>query len=238
MVAILTTAIGFAMTEALSTPEAKPPSYSVQLLLEGRDCLVVGAGNVAVRKVAGLLDAGAIVTVVAPLVRAELRVAAVGRPVTFIERDYRPSDISGRRLVITCTDDPAVNARVYLDGEAAGVLVNSADDPVNCAFTLPSVVRRGDLTITASTAGRSPALSMWLRRRFELEFDERWSGLLDLLADIRTQAREAFGTSEISGWMEAMDAGAVDMVLAGDTDAARAQLRRALGLDDLVEVSA
>lgn len=141
-----------------------------------------------------------------------------------------PTTSIGFFLAITCTDDPAVNAQVHADGEAAGIWVNSADDPVHCAFTLPSVTRQGDLTVSVSTAGRSPALAMWLRQRFETEFDERYSRLLDLLAEVRAEARATFGTSEIRGWIEALDDGVFDLVAMGDDDGARDRLRSHLGL--------
>jgi len=216
--------------------------YPVNLELAGKRCLVVGAGNVAIRKVRGLVAAGALVSVVAPEVHtsiralsAELRDGAYRASITVIERCYWKHDLDGTRLVITCTDDPAVNHQVFVDAEAANVWSNSADDPVNCAFTLPSVVRQGDLQVTASTRGRSPALSMWLRHRFEADFDARWSDLLDLLADVRSELQSVRGTSEVSGWLEALDEGVATLVLDGDVVAARQLLRRHLGLVALDE---
>lgn len=209
--------------------------YPVNLELAGRRCLLVGGGNVAVRKLDGLLASGAAVTVVAPSIdpRIEARAAELqhsAHPLVLVRRQYWKHDLDGVRLVITCTDNAAVNRRVFLDAEAANVWSNSADDPVNCAFTLPSVARQGDLQLTASTRGRSPALSMWLRRRFEAEFDTRWADLLDLLADVREEARATFGTSEVSGWIEALDGGVASLVLAGEIDAAGTRLRESIGL--------
>ncbi len=212
-----------------SAPNA-PPTYPVHLVLTGRRCLVVGGGNVAVRKIGGLLRSGALVTVVAPEIRDEIRALDV----SLIERAYQPSDLEGQRLVITCTDDRAVNAAVYADAESIGVWANSADDPVNCAFTLPSVARQGDLAVTVSTTGRSPALSAWLRRRFEREFDESYAALLDVLADVRAEARTTLGTSEIRGWNEALDDGLLELVADGELDLARERLRKYLGLTDRV----
>lgn len=201
-------------------------SYPIQLLIKGRRVLVVGAGFVAHRKINGLLAAGAEVTVIAPFVRPE--VAAL--PVELIERPYASGDVDGFQLVITCTDDKLVNRQVFRDAEAKGIWANSADDPINCSFILPSVARQGDLTITTSTNGRSPALAMWLRRRFEAEFDRSYDQLLDLLAEVRAEARYVLGTSEVSGWIEALDAGVYDLVAAGSIDAARSVLRSHLGL--------
>ncbi len=92
-------------------------------------------------------------------------IRALGVPVE--ERPYRAGDVAGFRLVIAATNDGAVNRAVFDDGEAAGIWVNSADDPASCTFTLPAVVRRGPIMITVSTGGHSPALSAWLKTRVE-----------------------------------------------------------------------
>ncbi len=203
------------------------PSYPVNLRLVGRRCLVVGAGQVAIRKIAGLVKSGAAVTVVAPVIRDEIRAIET---VALIERVYRSEDLLGHMLVITCTDDSAVNAEVYRDAEVMGIWANSADDPVNCAFTLPAVARAGDLQVTVSTHGRSPALATWLRQRFEREFDATYEVLLQVLSDVRAEVRAERGTSEIVGWSEALDAGVFERVQGGDLDGAKHLLRRHLGL--------
>lgn len=202
-------------------------SYPVQLLIKGRRALVVGAGPVALRKTNGLLKAGADVTVIAPSIHPDLS----GLPIDIIKRPYREGEAGGYQLVITCTNDPQVNRQVYRDAEAKGVWVNSADDPVNCSFILPSVARQGDLTITVSTNGQSPALAMWLRRKFEAELDERYDRLMDLLVEVRAEARYVFGTSEVHGWNDALDDGVFEMVASGDIETARQKLHTSLGLD-------
>ena len=205
-------------------------SYPVQLLVAGRSCLVVGAGKIAFRKIGGLLAAGAKVTVIAPAIDSRIRELDV----TIIERAYLEGEAAEYQLVITCTDDPRTNRLVFRDAEAAGVWINSADDPVNCSFILPAVARRGDLTLTISTNGKSPALATWLRQRFEAEFDERYETLLDLLADVRAEARAVLGTSEVVGWNEGLDGGAFELVASGRIAEARDILRAAIGLPDLV----
>ena len=153
---------------------------------------------------------------------------------TIRQRAYQPGEVDSYSLVITCTDDAEINERVHADGVDAGVWVNSADDPENCEFTLASVVRQGDLQITISTEGRSPALAMWLRKRFEKEFTQEWSDLLELLSSMRDEARAELGTSEISGWLEALDAGVFDLVANGDHAGARRLLGDYLGLTKYV----
>jgi precorrin-2 dehydrogenase/sirohydrochlorin ferrochelatase len=201
--------------------------YPVNLDLTGRRVLVVGAGSVAARKVEGLLRAGAFVTVVAPDAVDEI---ALHPDVRWHARAYRRGEVASYRLAITATSDPSVNAQVARDGNAANVLVNSADDPVNCSFILPAVVTRGDLQLTVSTNGRSPAMSRWVRRRLEQQFTDTHATLLDVLSEVRDEARQQIGTSELPGWDEALDDDLLDLVADGRLDDARDRVRSALGL--------
>jgi precorrin-2 dehydrogenase/sirohydrochlorin ferrochelatase len=137
--------------------------YPIMLELAGVPVLVVGGGVVALRKVEGLLKASAEVTVVAPSI-----VDAVhALPVRVVCRSYEIGDLDTVRLVITATDDPAVNAAVAADATSRGIWVNSADDPANCTFTLPAVARDGAVTVAVSTGGASPALASHLRGEIE-----------------------------------------------------------------------
>lgn len=203
-------------------------TYPVNLIVSGRSCLVVGGGNVAIQKVAGLVKADAQVTVVAPEVRDEIR----EMPVKVFERPYRRGEVASYRLAITCTDKPEVNKQVFEDAEASGIWANSADDVENCAWILPSVTRSGGLTLAVSTGGKSPAMAQWLRRKFTAEFDERYEDLLDLLTTVRAEAKEEIGTSEITGWQAALDDDLFDLVAAGDSETAYRRLRKHLGLSE------
>ena len=140
-------------------------TYPVMLSLDGVPVLLVGGGNIASRKAEGLVAAGALLTVVAPEIRAEL--AAVAHRLE--RRPYQATDIAGHRLVMTATDNPAVNAQVGRDATELGVWVNSADDPANCSFILPAVARRGPVTVAVGTDGSSPALARTLRDRIANE---------------------------------------------------------------------
>ena len=206
---------------------SSPVPYPVNLCLSGQRVLVVGGGPVAARKVEALLRAGAHVTVVAP---AAIDAIAEHPDVAWLPRGYLRGEAGSYRLVVTATSDPAVNSLVARDCAAANVFVNSADDPANCTFTLPSVARRGDLQVAVSTAGRSPALARWLRKRIEREIDSGYSTLLELLAETRKEAKAAFKTSEVPGWEAALDSGLLELVRVGRTVEAKSLLRRHLGL--------
>jgi siroheme synthase-like protein len=193
------------------------PLYPVNLVLAGRSCLVVGGGTVAARKTEGLLAAGGVVTVVSPFIAEGIRAL----PVTLLERHYRPDDIAGRWLVITATDDPAVNRAVRDDGEKAGVWVNAADDPGSCSFILPAVVRQGPVMVTVSTSGYSPAMASWLKGHVAAEMGPEVAVLAGMLKDAREALHAAGRSTEGIDWRSALDWDMLDLIRTGRTARAR-----------------
>ena len=187
----------------------------VNLVVRGRRVVVVGAGRIASRKIAPLLELGAHVMVVAPEVAPEVRALADAGRCDLVERSFRPADLDGAWLVLTASDDAAVNAEVHAAGEAARVWVNSADDPANCSFTMMSVIRRADLVVAVGTGGRSPALAAHLRRLLTEELGPEYETLLDLLSEAREAVRASGRSSEDADWQRAFDSGIVDLVRAG-----------------------
>lgn len=201
------------------------PLYPVNLVVAGRRCLVVGGGRVALQKATELVACGAEVHVVAPSISSE--VAGLDGVVAH-ERPYRAGEVADYRLAVTATDDPAVNHQVFLEGEAAGVWVNSADDPANCAFTLPARVRQGPLLVTFSTGGHSPALATWLRRRFSDEIGPEYLALMGLLADERSRLQREGVPTEGLDWQGALDSGMLDLVREGHLAEAKERLQACL----------
>ncbi len=199
--------------------------YPVNLHLEGRSCLVVGGGEVAARKVAGLVEAGATVSVVAPRIGAALELRT---DIEVHRRPYRTGDLHGHWLAIAATDDPATNATVFRDGEEARVWVNGADDPAHCSFTLPSVLRRGDLVVAVSTGGRSPALARWLRQRLAEELGPEYETLLELLAAERAAVKADGRSTEQLDWAAALDSQLLGLIRDGDLVSAQERLSTCL----------
>ncbi len=179
-----------------------PNSYPVMLRLDGIAVLLVGAGPIAARKLDGLLAAGARVTVVAPTVVDEIRSSGA----TVEQRPYRTGEASTYRLVMTATGIPDVDRQVAADATAAGVWVNSADDPANCSFTLPAVARRGPVTVAVSTDGHSPALATWLRTRLADALPPNVEAAVADLATQRLAIRANGGSTEAIDWTERLDA--------------------------------
>ncbi len=143
--------------------------FPMFLKLDGRRCLVVGAGRIADGKAEGLLRAGADVTVIAPEANDSVRALAAAGRVTWHEREVQAGDTAGFFLVVAGTNVAAVNRAVVDEARAANILVNAVDDPPYCDFYYGSIVERGDLQIAISTAGESPALAQRLRKEIDAQ---------------------------------------------------------------------
>ena len=211
-------------------PVSAPTQYPVNLVLTGKPCLVVGGGPVARRKVDGLLTCGAVVTVIAPEVDPDL---AANPDVRILRRAYVEGDAARGtppyRLVITATDDRAVNQQVHDDADAAGIWVNSADDPDRCTFTLPAIVRNGPLMLTVATGGHSPALASHLKARLAEEYGgEEYRTLLELLEQARADLHAEGRTTEGLAWQSALDSDMLSLIRGGRISEARDRLKTCL----------
>jgi siroheme synthase-like protein len=153
--------------------------------LEGRKCVVVGAGKIAADKISGLLHHGAKVLVVSPHAVARVQKQARERAITWQKREFSPRDVRQAFLVIAATDFDAVNEAVFRACRARGILCNAVDQPERCDFFYPAVVRRGSLQIAISTNGQSPALAARLRRELEKQFGPEWSEWVEHVGNIR-----------------------------------------------------
>jgi precorrin-2 dehydrogenase / sirohydrochlorin ferrochelatase len=155
--------------------------------LEGRSCLVVGAGKIGESKIRSLLVARAKVRVVAPWATPAVAGWASAGVLTWDAREFQAADLDGTFLVIAATSSVDVNDRVYREATRRNVLCNAVDDPERCDFYYPAVVRRGALQVAISTEGKSPALAQRLRREFERQLAPFYAGWLEQLGRIRNQ---------------------------------------------------
>jgi precorrin-2 dehydrogenase / sirohydrochlorin ferrochelatase len=208
--------------------------YPVCLDLRGRPCLVIGGGAVAARKVEGLLECGARVTVVAPALTPALQALLQAGRITARLRPYADGDLDGAALAIAATDERDVNALVATEARARGVWLNAADDPERCDFILPAVIRRGDLQVAISTGGRSPALARRVREDLERLLPAEYADLLPLLADVRAELREEGVDVPPERWQSAVDEYVLSRLRAGDVAGARERLRAGLVVQPLV----
>jgi len=207
--------------------------YPINVNLEGAQVLLVGGGAVAERRVERLLKAGARIRVVCPSATPALLALADRGSIALVARPFEPSDLDGVVLAFAATDDPAVNHRVADEARARGILVNVADDPLFCDFTLPACVIRDSLVLTVSTNARSPGLSAAMRRRLEAQFGPEWGTLTAILSDARPDLlRLGLSASEVTDRiLRILDSGVLDLLRAGDVAAARRRIREGLGLE-------
>jgi precorrin-2 dehydrogenase / sirohydrochlorin ferrochelatase len=163
--------------------------FPMFMKLERKRCLVVGAGKVGEPKIAGLIDTGAYILVVALEASDQVqRWAADGR-IELELREFSPSDLDGVFLAVIATASPALNKAAYDEAQKRGVLCNVVDVPVICDFYYPAVVQRGDLQIAISTAGKSPSLSQKLRQQLERQFGTGYAEWLEELGETRKLIR-------------------------------------------------
>jgi precorrin-2 dehydrogenase / sirohydrochlorin ferrochelatase len=161
------------------------PLFPAFLKLEGRRCLVVGAGAVSQEKIESLLRAGAKVRVVAPQATDRVRAWARARKIRWEPRRFRPADLAGAFLVVAATSSSGLHARIFRLARRRGVLCNAVDDPAHCDFYYGAVVRRGELQIAISTGGQSPALAQRLRKKLEKEIDAEYERFVTTLGAAR-----------------------------------------------------
>jgi uroporphyrin-III C-methyltransferase/precorrin-2 dehydrogenase/sirohydrochlorin ferrochelatase len=208
--------------------------FPVFLKLSGQPCLVVGGGDVGLRKARLLQSAGAQVTVAAPELSPAMREFVRAHALTHRVANYERAQIAGMRLVYAATDDRAVNAQVYADCEALGVLVNAVDQPDICRFITPSIVDRSPVLIAASTGGAVPVLARHLRARLETLIPAGYGDLARIAGEFRAAVKEKLpDTSARRLFWEALLTGSfAERALSGQGDAARALAQQALDAAD------
>ena len=206
--------------------------YPMNLDLTGRRCIVVGGGKVAERKVLGLLQAAGKVTLIAPKLTERLLELAHAGLVDWYELRYMKGMLKDMKplLVFCATDNRDVNEQAAEEAREEGALVNDVTEPEQTDFTVPSSFRRGDLLVTLSTEGASPAFSRALRRELEQEFPESFGLWLERLKEMRAEMKEKLsGSGERQDfWRQALSPRVLDLVRSGKLEQAEAEIRNAI----------
>jgi precorrin-2 dehydrogenase/sirohydrochlorin ferrochelatase len=204
--------------------------YPIFLDLKGKRCTVVGGGSVAERKVETLIEHQASVTVISPTLSRRLQYLADQGAVQMINRNYQAGDLKGALLVIAATDDPSINAAVARQGRKQGALVNAVDDPKHSDFIVPSMVRRGDITVAISTSGKSPALARRLRTLLEAALPAEYASLVTLVSEVRQELVQRRSLVDSDVWQRCLDIDIlIEMIKKGQLEEARRKL-----VDDLL----
>jgi precorrin-2 dehydrogenase/sirohydrochlorin ferrochelatase len=205
--------------------------YPINLDIQNRRCLVVGGGSVSTRKVKTLLECGAKVTVVSPVVTEALLALSRNESIVLKQRPYQPSDLDGMLVVIGGTDNEELNRQISADASDRKVLCNIADRPEICDFILPSIVHRGDLVIAISTSGKSPAFAKKLRKDLEKEFGNEYAEFLRLMGAIRNKLLSANHEPETHKHLfeKIIAQGLLELIRDGKKEKINSLLRNVLG---------
>ena len=204
--------------------------FPVFLQLENRDCLVVGGGKVAARKVALLVRAGARVQVVAPDLCEELVALLEQKKITHSARKFEDGDIKDKVLIIAGTNQQDVNRRVSELAHAANLPVNVVDQPELCSFIMPSVIDRSPVQVAVSSGGTSPVLARLLRARLESYVPAAYGRLATLVEGFRDRVKQRFSSSDQRRrfWENILQGEVAELLIAGRDDTARELLEKSL----------
>jgi precorrin-2 dehydrogenase / sirohydrochlorin ferrochelatase len=160
----------------------------------GRKCVVIGGGEVAERKVAALLEAGADVTLISPTLTPALASIAAAERLNHLARRYQTGDLRGAALVFAATDDSRVHREISAEARGFGIPLNVADEPELCTFVAPAVAARGALKIAVSTSGESPAFAAKVRDEIEHQFGDEYAAALEIVGAARRWLRARVGS--------------------------------------------
>jgi precorrin-2 dehydrogenase/sirohydrochlorin ferrochelatase len=161
--------------------------YPIFLNVENKLAVIIGGGEVAYRKLNDLFDSGAKIKVIAPVIHKDIIDLQTKNPgsIKIVQRGYRYGDIKGAYIVFAASDNPEINKAIFLEAEKKRIPVNSADDPANCSFIVPSMARKGDFILAVSTSGDSPAMAARLRRSLEKNIPKNIEEVLSALREAR-----------------------------------------------------
>lgn len=205
--------------------------YPVNLNINNRSCIVIGGGSVAERKVNALLAAGACVTVLSPEVTPKLTELIQQKRVVHVARTYVAGDVAGSFIVICATNHGEVNKLVADEAHKGGALVNVADAPELGNFNVPAQITHGDLLITLSTGGKSPALAKKLRAELAERYGPEYGIYLELLAEARVKMKKNMQSAKEREifWRQAIDNEVINLLKDGNIKEAEAKINNAIG---------
>ena len=199
--------------------------FPVFLDVKGKRCVVIGGGNVALRKVRMLLECGARVAIVSSDICPELNELAKTKKISALHREYQPGDLKDTFVAIAATSKGNINKKVAQEAEKNNIMINVVDDLDLSGFILPSYFRRGDLTLAVSTSGKSPALAKKIRKNLEYNLSEEYSSLTSLIDDVRQEMKRRAITVNGDRWQECLDLDLLtELLRSGKRSEARAML--------------
>jgi uroporphyrin-III C-methyltransferase / precorrin-2 dehydrogenase / sirohydrochlorin ferrochelatase len=194
--------------------------------IRNRPCVVIGGGDVAMRKVSMLLKADAAITLYSPTICHELQDLVSAEKIKFVQTNFEPNQLLGACMVIAATDDEAVNEAVSLAAKAQNIPVNVVDAPALCTFTMGSIIDRSPVVIAISSEGNAPVLARYIRAKIETMLPATYGRIADIAGEFREQVKEKFATTQLRRrfWEGVLQGSFVERVLSGQEQAAREQL--------------
>jgi uroporphyrin-III C-methyltransferase/precorrin-2 dehydrogenase/sirohydrochlorin ferrochelatase len=200
------------------------------LNLRGRRCLLVGGGDIALRKARLLVSAGARLSIVAPDIHKDLVAIAAAGPHQLLQREFAPADVLDHWLVVSATGKPALEQKVFAHATNAGIFCNGVDDIDNCSYITPAIVDRGSIVVAISSAGTAPVLVRKLREQIEMLLPDGLSALAALAGRWRTRVRQQFDDllSRRRFWESVFAGSVASDAIAGDISAAEIGMARML----------
>jgi precorrin-2 dehydrogenase/sirohydrochlorin ferrochelatase len=215
----------------MKKPEHSFPYYPLFLNISGKRCVVAGGGDVALRKVRVLLEHGANVVVISPDLCSGLAGIVDNSHIQVHRRPYRQGDLNDAFIAIAATDSKEVNLEIMKEAHDKAVLINIVDDAENSDFIVPAHMRREDIAIAISTAGKSPALARKIRTKLEKEFGEEYVDLGKLIGEARFEIKKQGLKISNDVWQQSLDLDTLtDLLKKGDREKARAFLYNKLGI--------
>ena len=202
--------------------------------INNRPCVVIGGGDVAMRKVSMLLKAQAAVTIYSPAICHELQDLVAAEKIKFVQANFAPNQLQGACLVIAATDDEAVNMAVSIAAKAQNIPVNVVDAPDLCTFTMGSIIDRSPVVIAISSEGNAPVLARYIRAKIETMLPATYGRIADIAGEFREQVKAKFGTTQARRifWEGILQGPVVERVLSGQEQAARELLQNILNDTD------
>jgi precorrin-2 dehydrogenase/sirohydrochlorin ferrochelatase len=213
------------------------PYYPIFVDLQAQDVLVVGGGEVAERKIKNLLTHGCRISISSPHLSPYLKELVERGTLRLMDPDSLDESLDSVFMVIAATDDPALNSRTAAKAKARGILVNSVDQPRDCTFIMPSVVKAGALQIAISTGGKSPALAKKIRGELEGSFGPEYASFVELLGILRTELLSKGKPSPDNKviFQRLVDSPLVDLIKQGNIEGVKRTLSSLLGEEFPVE---
>lgn len=194
--------------------------YTINLNIKGKRCVVVGGGKVAYRKVTSLLESGAEVYVISTELNEELKMLLRERKIHFYEKEYSSGDLEGAFLVVAATDSKEINKKVAFEARRLKVIVNVIDDIELCDYIVPAITRVGDLTLSISTAGKSPSLTKKIKDELTERYGREYGELLNILGNIRGRVRDEVANPQRRKllWKNIIDSKVLELIKEGASE--------------------